>query len=149
MDGVVISPRPVAGLLAAAAIVAAATVGCSGSSWPGGFAGPARRAAREGPITVGPDSATLTAAGAQTVDQVAGLLAPAAGIRVQITGHTATAPGDPAAAQRLAEHRAQSVATAMTGKGVAADRVQTTGATPDAAARPDPATARRVDLQLT
>lgn len=99
------------------------------------------------PITFEADNATLTPAGRSTVDMVGELLAPAAGVGVKITGHTAPAPGDPATAQSLSQQRAQAVAEALAAKGVSTDRIQAVGAgqAPDGTTT----TARRVGITLT
>ena len=95
-----------------------------------------------------PDQATLTSSGAETVDKVAALLAPATDVGVRLTGHAARTPGDPGAAQQLSDQRAQTLATVLAAKGVAADRIQTQGAS-DTAPKADAAASRRVEIQLT
>jgi outer membrane protein OmpA-like peptidoglycan-associated protein len=99
-------------------------------------------------ITFLPDQATLTSSGAETVDKVAALLAPATDVGVRLTGHAARTPGDPGAAQQLSDQRAQAEATVLAAKGVAADRIQTQGAS-DTAPKADAAASRRVEIQLT
>jgi outer membrane protein OmpA-like peptidoglycan-associated protein len=99
------------------------------------------------PITFAPDTATLTSSGAESVDKVAVLLAPAADVGVKLIGHVAPTPGDPSNAQQLSEQRAEAVSAALISKGVAADRIQTEGAS-DTAPKGDAAASRRVEVQL-
>ena len=99
------------------------------------------------PITFAPDTATLTSSGAEAVDKVAVLLAPAADVGVKLIGHVAPTPGDPTSAQQLSEQRAEAVSAALAAKGVAADRIQTEGAG-DSAPKGDAAASRRVEIQL-
>jgi outer membrane protein OmpA-like peptidoglycan-associated protein len=101
------------------------------------------------PITFSPDEAALTSSGAETVEKVAVLLAPAAaaGIGVKLTGHTARTPGNPDRAEQLSEQRALAVAEALASKGVAAPRIQTEGVG-DSVPKGDAATSRRVEIQL-
>jgi outer membrane protein OmpA-like peptidoglycan-associated protein len=99
------------------------------------------------PITFAPDSANLTSSGAEAVDKVAVLLAPAAGVGVKLTGYVAPTPGNPGNAQQLSEQRAEAVSAALVAKGVAADRIQTEGAG-DSAPKADAAASRRVEIQL-
>jgi outer membrane protein OmpA-like peptidoglycan-associated protein len=99
------------------------------------------------PITFAPDAATLTSSGAEAVDKVAVLLAPAADVGVKLIGHVAPTPGNPSNAQQLSEQRAETVSAALISKGVAADRIQTEGAG-DTAPKGDAAASRRVEVQL-
>jgi outer membrane protein OmpA-like peptidoglycan-associated protein len=99
------------------------------------------------PITFAPDTATLTTSGAESVDKVAVLLAPAADVGVKLIGHVAPTPDNPGNAQQLSEQRAEAVSAALISKGVTADRIQTEGAS-DTAPKGDATTSRRVEIQL-
>jgi OOP family OmpA-OmpF porin len=99
------------------------------------------------PITFTADTATLTSSGAEAVDKVAVLLAPAADVGVKLVGHVAPTPGNPGNAQQLSEQRAEAVSAVLISKGVAADRIQTEGAG-DTAPKGDAAASRRVEVQL-
>ena len=99
------------------------------------------------PITFTAETATLTSSGAEAVDKVAVLLAPAADVGVKLIGHVAPTPGNPSNAQQLSEQRAEAVSTALISEGVAADRIQTEGAG-DTAPKGDAAASRRVEIQL-
>jgi outer membrane protein OmpA-like peptidoglycan-associated protein len=101
------------------------------------------------PITFSPNEIALTPAGAETVEKIAVLLAPAtgAGIGVKLTGHTARTPGHSGRARQLSEQRALTVAEALVSKGIAADHIQTEGAG-DSVPKGDAFTSRRVEIQL-
>ena len=73
--------------------------------------------------------------------------APAADVGVKLIGHVAPTPGDPSNAQQLSEQRAEAVSAALITKGVAADRIQTEGAS-GTAPKGDAAASRRVEIQL-
>ncbi len=71
-------------------------------------------------------SATLTADGVATLNQVAAALAKVPSLTVSISGHT-DASGDPASNQTLSEARAAVVKTHLISQGVAAIRMTTAG----------------------
>lgn len=82
----------------------------------------------DNPITFEPDSSALTSDGKNTVEQVASLLKDDKGAKVRVEGHVAAVPGgDPSSDQQLSEARANAVAKALSGDGVARDRVTSRG----------------------
>jgi outer membrane protein OmpA-like peptidoglycan-associated protein len=79
-------------------------------------------------------SAAITPGSAKTIDDMAAMLQAYPSSRVRIEGHT-DSTGGATANQPLSEARATSVKQALVAKGVAADRIETSGA---AASRPAP-----------
>jgi hypothetical protein len=71
----------------------------------------------------------------------------AADVGVKRTGHVARTPGNLSRAQQLSEQRAEAIAEALIAQGVAANRIQTEGAS-DTAPKADLASSRRVEIQL-
>ncbi|SDH66493.1 Outer membrane protein OmpA [Actinokineospora alba] len=77
------------------------------------------------PITFEPNTATLTPAGENTVQQIAPLLK---GVSIEVGGHIADAPGnDSVDGQQLSDQRAATVHSRLTQLGVAADRMTAKG----------------------
>ncbi|MBC6446424.1 channel-forming protein ArfA/OmpATb [Actinokineospora xionganensis] len=77
------------------------------------------------PITFQPNSATLTPAGENTVQQIAPLLK---GVSIEVGGHIADAPGnDSVDGQQLSDQRAATVQSRLAQLGVAADRITAKG----------------------
>ncbi len=79
-----------------------------------------------GRVTFATDSAQITPAFHNTLDQVAATIAEYQDTRVQVAGHTDNI-GSESANQQLSERRAQAVASYLVGRGVAATRVTTIG----------------------
>ncbi|MBO0840282.1 MAG: OmpA family protein [Sciscionella sp.] len=77
------------------------------------------------PINFQPDSATLTPAGAATVNKIAGLVRGHSGLALSIEGHVSKAPGSNA--QPLSAQRANTVKQAMVADGVGADMLTAKG----------------------
>lgn len=82
---------------------------------------------KKNPITFEPDSSELTPAGSKTVGQIASLLK-ATQDKIRVEGHVAAVQGgDPGTDQRLSDARANAVAKALSGDGIAVDRVTSRG----------------------
>jgi len=97
-------------------------------------------------VTFAPDSAALEGSPAETVRQVAAVLAPA-GVGIVLEGHVADTPGSPESAQALSERRAATVADALVAAGVDRARITTVGR---GAAEPldSRAASRRVEFEI-
>ncbi|WP_020524887.1 OmpA family protein [Catelliglobosispora koreensis] len=83
-------------------------------------------ALRARPVTFEPDSATLTAQGNQTLEEIAPMLAAATGVAVRIEGHVA-AVSSPVAGQELSEQRAQAVMQKLVDLGVPVGQLSAQG----------------------
>ena len=79
------------------------------------------------PITFEPNTATLTPSGAQSVQQVAAILAEEPSAKAEIDGHVARTPGTAVNPQALSDQRAATVSAQLVGAGVAADRLTAKG----------------------
>lgn len=71
-----------------------------------------------GPIRFGAGKVTLDPAGKATVSAIAGLLTGVKGVRIEVDGYAARAPGLPNTAQAVSNQRAKSVADALAAAGV-------------------------------
>jgi len=101
------------------------------------------------PVTFLPNRAELTDSGAQGLERVAEVLADAPSARVVVTGYAAPAGASPTPdPQQLSDQRAALVAEELAQAGVAADRIQTRGAS-DTNPRPDLATSRRAEISVS
>jgi outer membrane protein OmpA-like peptidoglycan-associated protein len=78
-------------------------------------------------VTFKTGSATLTPEGTSKVDEVANLLKAHPQARIKVVGHTDDT-GDPDTNRTLSQNRADSVRDELVGKGIAADRIETSGA---------------------
>jgi len=94
-----------------------------------------------------PDSAQLTAQGAETVRRVVELLRGTPGVRVEIGGHVAVGPGGAENALRLSEARAVTVRDAFVAAGIPAESLTPRGYG-DTRPKPDPAASRRVEITV-
>ncbi len=101
----------------------------------------------EAPITFQPAGTRLTAAGQQSVSRVAGLLRDAPGTRVRVVGHSAVVQGNPSIALRMSQQRAELVASTLQAGGIAAERLEVSGAG-DTQPMPGPAASRRVVISV-
>ena len=101
----------------------------------------------ETPITFQPAGTRLTAAGQQSVSRVAGLLRDAPGTRVRVVGHSAVVQGNPGTALRVSQQRAELVASTLQAGGIAAERLEVSGAG-DTQPMPGPAASRRVVISV-
>ncbi|WP_459214558.1 OmpA family protein [Pseudonocardia sichuanensis] len=99
------------------------------------------------PIVFTADSAELTAPAAETVREVARLLAAVPGAPVLVEGHAADTPGGLEAARLLSERRADVVAGALVAAGVSAERVATRGRGAEAPLAPVERS-RRVEISV-
>jgi len=72
------------------------------------------------------DKATIKAESQPIIDEIKKLVAGNNGLKVRIEGHTDNS-GDAAHNKKLSEDRANAVKTALSGKGIAADRLQAKG----------------------
>jgi outer membrane protein OmpA-like peptidoglycan-associated protein len=80
------------------------------------------------PITVVPDSEKLTQEGETAVRRLADLIRRSnADVRIEVDGHVARGPGGEAAAMKLSEDRAKTVARLLISNGIPADRVTSKG----------------------
>lgn len=77
-------------------------------------------------VTFATDSAQISPAFQDTLNQVAATITEYADTRVQVAGHT-DSTGSTDYNQRLSERRAQAVANYLTGRGVASARISTVG----------------------
>jgi OmpA-OmpF porin, OOP family len=82
-------------------------------------------------------SATVSASSTKTVDDLATVLQAYPSARIRVVGHTDSL-GTPATNQTLSESRASAIKDALVAKGIAADRIETSG---EAATSPAPGTA--------
>jgi outer membrane protein OmpA-like peptidoglycan-associated protein len=101
------------------------------------------RVQAEAPITFQPAGTRLTAQGEQSVQRLIGPLRDAPATRVRVVGHAAVVQGDPATALRVSQARAEVVAAQLRAGGIAAERLEVTGAG-DAQPLPSPVASRRV-----
>lgn len=132
--------------------VPAGAGGAGGAASSGDVAGVSARVQQiveAQPITFRPDRPELTAAGAQTVDEVARELTAVPAAKVTVVGYAApVSRGIGPAAQGLSDQRAAAVAQRLAAAGIGADRVQARGAA-DTDPLPSTAASRRATITVS